>query len=84
MLLADFLCLLRFQFYQESPGRALLRLVPGEGFGDEDKRRILQRLGRKLDGRLELAVELADSIPLSVSGKAIYVDQRIPGHADAP
>ena len=48
-----------------------------DGFGDEDSKRILHNLGRKLDGRVELAIETVDSIKLTPRGKAIYVDQRI-------
>jgi phenylacetate-CoA ligase len=67
----------QFQFYQDTPGRAVLRVVPAEKFGEEDQRRIQHNLGRKLDGQVTFAIELVDSIPLSPRGKAIYVDQRI-------
>lgn len=67
----------QFQFYQEAPGRALLRVIPANGFGSEDRKRILTNLGKKLHGRIELSIELVDSIRLSPNGKAIYVEQRI-------
>ena len=66
----------QFQFRQDAPGRAVLRVVPAEGFGDEDRRRIHASLGRKLDGRVNFTIELVDSIPLSPRGKAVYVDQQ--------
>jgi phenylacetate-CoA ligase len=72
---------LRFQFSQDTPGRARLRVVPAPGFGPADRQRIERGLELKLDGQLELSFELADDIPLSRSGKVIYVDQRIPGVA---
>jgi phenylacetate-CoA ligase len=72
-----FLHVRQFQFYQDTPGRAVLRVVPAEGFGDEDRRRIQKSLGRKLDGQVTFTIELVESIPLSPRGKAIYVDQRI-------
>jgi phenylacetate-CoA ligase len=68
----------RFQFYQEQPGHALLRLVPGAGFSDSDRRRIEQNLARKIDGRLQVSLQIVDAIDVSARGKAIYVDQRIP------
>jgi phenylacetate-CoA ligase len=68
----------RFQFYQDQPGRALLRLVPGAGFSDADRRRIEQNLARKIEGRLDVSLQLVDAIEVSPRGKAIYVDQRIP------
>ena len=67
----------QFQFYQDTPGQALLRIVPGAGFDDQSRQPIRQSLGRKLDGRLQFDIQLVDSIPLSPRGKAIYVDQRI-------
>ena len=74
----------QFQFYQDTPGQAVLRVVPAEGFGDEDKRRIQHNLGRKLDGQVTLAIELVESIPLSPRGKFIYVDQRIKEDRECP
>lgn len=73
-----FLHVRQFQFMQETPGRATLRIVPANGFGEADANRICQNLGRKLDGRLSFAIELVDNISLSTRGKAVYVDQRIP------
>jgi len=72
-----FLHVRQFQFYQDTPGRAVLRMVPADGFGDEDRRKIQQNLGRKLDGQVTFTVELVDAIPLTPRGKAVYVDQRI-------
>ena len=72
-----FLRVVRFQFVQDTPGRSLLRVVPGEGFTAADRERVLRNLKRKLDGRVELTIEMVKSLPLSARGKAIYVDQRI-------
>jgi phenylacetate-CoA ligase len=69
----------RFQFFQDTPGRAVLRLVAAPGFGDAHRARIRQRLDAKMGGRLDLTLELVESVALSGAGKAIYVDQRIPG-----
>jgi phenylacetate-CoA ligase len=69
----------RFQFYQERPGAAVLRVVPAPGFGDTDRRRIMENLGRKIAGRFDLSLEIVDAVALTPRGKAIYVDQRIPG-----
>jgi phenylacetate-CoA ligase len=76
----DTFCNVRqFQFYQDTPGRAVLRVVPADGFGDEDRRRILWKLGQKLDRSLDLTIEMVGAVALSPRGKAIYVNQRIPG-----
>lgn len=73
-----FLNVRQFQFMQEKPGRAILRVVPANGFGPKDVGRMQSNLGRKLDGQLSFTIELVDAIPLSARGKAVYVDQRIP------
>jgi phenylacetate-CoA ligase len=67
----------QFQFIQEKPGQAVLRIVSGNGFGENDAVKIHSNLGRKLDNRLTFSIELVDAISLSPRGKAIYVDQRI-------
>jgi phenylacetate-CoA ligase len=67
----------QLQFYQDTPGRAVLRIVPAEGFGDESRRAVRKFFEWKCDGAIDFTVELTDSIALSPRGKAIYVDQRI-------
>jgi phenylacetate-CoA ligase len=68
---------LQFQFYQDTPGRAVLHIVPAAGFGAAEQGRIQSRIGRKLDQQLEVDLRLVESIPPTRSGKAMYVDQRI-------
>ena len=68
----------QFRFYQDTPGKARLNIIPAEGFGEKDRQRILRNLERKLDGRLDLTISLTDDIPPPKSGKASYGDQQIP------
>ncbi len=72
-----FLNVRQFQFMQEEPGHAILKIVPGIGFTDDAAERICRNLGRKLNGQLTLRTELVDEIALSIRAKTIYVDQRI-------
>ena len=67
----------RFQFFQNVPGLATLRIVPVDSFNSEDEYRIKKNLKRKLDERIAFEIEIVDSIPVSGTGKAIYVDQQI-------
>ena len=69
---------LRFQFRQDTPGRATLSIVPAEGFSAADAARIRRNLEEKCDGAITLTIETVESIRLSPAGKAIYVDQRLP------
>lgn len=68
----------QFQFFQDTPGKATLRIVPGVGYSEQDGKRILRNLNRKLEGRIQVDIALTNSIPLTPNGKAIYVDQHIP------
>jgi phenylacetate-coenzyme A ligase PaaK-like adenylate-forming protein len=67
----------QFQFFQERPGIAVLRLVPGQGFDAGDERELLVYLRRTLQGQGDVTIALVDSIELSATGKGLYVDQRI-------
>ena len=68
----------QFQFFQNTPGKGTLRIVPSAPFRDEDRDRIEQRFSKKLDGKFVFDIKLCDEIPLSPRGKAIYVDQQTP------
>ena len=74
----------QFQFFQETPGQAVLRIVPADGFSEDDADRIHRNLGRKLDNQLAFTIKLTEVIPLSARGKVIYVDQRIQQEKRAP
>ena len=74
----------QFQFYQDTPGYAVLRIVRANGFGAPDRERILSKLQSKLDGQLVIDIETTHSIPLSPRGKSIYVLQRTPHPDHAP
>ena len=72
-----FLNVRQFQFKQEKPGQAVLKIVPTTGFTNQDAERIYHNLGRKLNEQLTFGIELVDDIALSARAKTIYVDQRI-------
>jgi len=74
----------QFQFFQETLGQAVLRIVPAKEFGEDDAERIRRNLDRKLDSQLSFTIELTETIPLSPRGKATYVDQRIRQENRAP
>ncbi len=72
-----FLHVLRFQFYQDRPGFAVLRIVPGESFSPADRQRIAARLDEKLAGKIELEIQLVPEIETTPRGKATYVIQKL-------
>ncbi|MGE3182085.1 MAG: glycosyltransferase, partial [Phycisphaerae bacterium] len=67
----------QFQFYQDTPGRCVLKIVTEASFREENAARILRNLDRKLDGRMEVTINRVEEIPLTRNGKTIYVDQKI-------
>lgn len=67
----------QFQFYQDTPGRAVLKIAPSAHFDDEDRARMVKNLSTKLDGQVTFDVKIVDEIKLTSRGKAVYVDQQI-------
>lgn len=67
---------LQFQFLQEEPGRAILRLIPANSHLNPDE--LVRKLEQRLQGRVELSPLLVDEIKLTPRGKSIFVDQRVP------
>lgn len=67
----------QFQFYQKTPGKATLKIVPAEKFCEEDSARIRKNIALKVGGQLDFIIEIVDKVSLTSRGKAIYVDQKI-------
>lgn len=59
----------RYQYYQDTPGKLEIRVIPNARFTEEDKHMILREHRRKVGGELDCEVVLVDDIPLTVSGK---------------
>ena len=68
---------LQYQFYQDTPGVAVIKIKTGKGFINENKQRIINNISIKLDSSIAVSVELVDEIPLTERGKSVFVDQRI-------
>jgi len=69
---------LQFQFSQNTPGKAILKVIPATEFREQDITKIKTTLNKKFDGRLHFDVKVVQNIALSKRGKAIFVDQQIP------
>ncbi len=67
----------QFQFYQDQPGVAELKIVPAGRFTDTDQVRIQENMGRKFDDRLNFTIRVVEEIKLTRMGKSVYVDQHI-------
>jgi phenylacetate-CoA ligase len=69
-----------FRFYQDTPGRVSLRVVPKPSFDRaRDEATIRAELGPKLAPDIELtAIEEVEDLPVSPRGKQHFLEQRLP------
>ena len=68
----------QFQFFQEMPGRLLMRIVRRPGFTSNDETRIRAALAEKLRDQFDLELIYVDEIALTPRGKATFLEQRLP------
>ena len=66
-----------FQFMQDTPGKALIRIVRRKDAPEEDALRFLELMRRKSGGQIEIAHEYVDSLPTSPRAKRRFIDQRL-------
>ena len=64
-----------YQFYQDVPGEAVVRLVPLSRATDFSRYREL--LNRKFAGELQMSVEIVERIATTPRGKRKFIDQRL-------
>ncbi|MEQ9122121.1 MAG: CoF synthetase, partial [Alphaproteobacteria bacterium] len=67
-----------FQFMQDSPGTAVLKIAPVAGAPQERIEAFVAEISRKLRDALTLDVEYTDDFTSNSRGKRPYIDQRIP------
>jgi phenylacetate-CoA ligase len=65
-----------YQFYQDTPGEAVVRIVPSSP-GAADFTRYRELLDRKAAGELKTTVEVVEAIPVTQRGKRKLIDQRL-------
>jgi phenylacetate-CoA ligase len=67
----------KFQFYQKEMGKASLKVVPKEGFGEKDKDSLEKEFNDKFNGSVVVHVETVSEIPLTQRGKYNYISQQV-------
>jgi len=65
----------RYQFYQKTPGKALLKIMPTKYFSEKERRAILKEFNNKFNGNVEVDATLVQDIPLTKRGKYKFIDQ---------
>jgi phenylacetate-CoA ligase len=66
------------QYYQDTPGKLVFRVVPRAGYTQEVRERIRDALESKMDGAVSVHVEEVERIERSRTGKHVMMEQRIP------
>ncbi len=73
----------QFQFFQETPGKAILKVIPGPGYETDHGQWLQAEFNAKLEGAMEISLETVDRIRLTGAGKYKFIDQHFTG-ANAP
>jgi len=68
----------QYQFYQDRPGWAEIRVVPKSGFTEEDSNRIIQTLRSVSSNLVDFCVKVVRNVETTSAGKHRILIQRIP------
>lgn len=64
------------QYYQDTPGKLVFKVVPRPGFCEKDRQGIRRAITDKVG--MEVDIRLVASIPRTKNGKHLMIEQRIP------
>ena len=65
----------RYQFYQDTPGEAILKIMPTKKFSEKERKAILREFNNKFNGNVGIEAILVKDIPLTKRGKYKFIDQ---------
>jgi len=66
-----------FQFYQDTPGKALMRVVRRADAPEDTAARFEALMARKTGGKISLGIEYVAALPPSPRAKRRFIDQRL-------
>ena len=66
-----------FQFYQDTPGRCLIKVVPAKGCGETEASLFLDEMQRRVGSSIRFELKLVDELAGNARGKRAVVDQRL-------
>lgn len=69
--------IIRYQFYQDTIGKIVMKILPNRNFGKDDEIKILKQLVEKTQGKIEFQIKLVDEIPIKANGKYSVVEQQL-------
>jgi phenylacetate-CoA ligase len=62
-----------YRIIQEEPLRIVIKIVPKSDFSEEDRRLIINLLGRHLGSNMKITIEKVPDLPVPPSGKSVFV-----------
>lgn len=68
---------IRIQYYQDTIGVVVLKIIRRPEYTEEDTKKIYAELTQKLGGQAELRIDFVEEIPLTERGKYKMLDQRL-------
>lgn len=66
-----------FQFYQDTPGRCLIKVVPARGCGEAEARLFLDEMQSRVGSNIDFELALVGELAGNARGKRPVVDQRL-------
>ena len=66
-----------FQFMQETPGKAVMKIVRRADAPSDTADRFVELMARKTGGDIEIVPEYVDALPVSPRAKRRFIDQRL-------
>jgi len=67
----------QFQFYQDSPGKVIFKVIKKDTYTEKDTRYILQELQKKMKNQVDIAIKFVNEIPLTDRGKYTFLAQKL-------
>ena len=66
-----------FQFYQDTPGRCAIKIVPRSGCGAADVQLFVDEIRRRVGASLQVEPVLVSELASNARGKRPFIDQRL-------
>ncbi|MEM4141242.1 MAG: hypothetical protein QXG36_09070 [Nitrososphaeria archaeon] len=68
----------RFQLYQDTPGKLIIRIVPIRGkFSEKDVKKIESVFKNRISNELDIEIDLSENIFITPAGKVPILDQKL-------
>lgn len=66
-----------FQFFQDTPGQSILRIVPAPGASERNLREFVDANQERLGSKIRLSLQTVNSLGAGARGKRPFIDQQI-------